>query len=147
MADPVPAATRRRGPHRAQDLDRHIAAKMRQRRIMLGLTQQRLAGLIGTTYQQTHKYERGLNRISAGRLHAVARALGVEPGHFFEGLGESGPPRPTPRQRRFLELARSFAALPRPQQEALVGLARALAGAELDADPALALENPGDWPP
>src|SRR5689334_18428510 len=130
MADPVPAATRRRGPHRAQDLDRHIAAKMRQRRTVLGLTQQQVAEMLGVTYQQAHKYETGANRVSAGRLHQLARALGVEPGYFYEGLGSGERPWPTARQRQMIELARSFAALPRPQQEALCGLARALAEAD-----------------
>jgi transcriptional regulator with XRE-family HTH domain len=97
---------------------------------MLGLTQQQLAEMIGITYQQTHKYERGVNRISAGRLYQIARALDVEPGYFFEGLGEEdGPAEPPPHQRQVLELARSFVALSRPQQEALGELARALAGA------------------
>ena len=96
---------------------------------MLGLTQQQLAELIRVTYQQAHKYEKGINRVSAGRLHAIARALGVAPGYFFEGLDPGEPARPTPLQRQVLELACSFAALPRPQQEALCGLARALAGA------------------
>ena len=41
---------------------------MRERRIMLGLTQQQMAELIGVTYQQAHKYEKGINRIAAGRL-------------------------------------------------------------------------------
>ena len=47
--------------------------------------------MLGITYQQLHKYEKGVNRISAGRLHALTRALGVEPGYFFEGLGAGGP--------------------------------------------------------
>src|SRR5919202_3911185 len=112
--NPMPALRVRRGRPGAQDIDQHIGAMVRARRIALGLTQQQLAGLVGITYQQAHKYETGTNRISAGRLHALARALGVEPGYFFEGLGSGGPPRPTPQQRRLLELARSFAALPRP---------------------------------
>ena len=107
---------------------------MRQQRVMLGLTQQQVAELVGITYQQAHKYETGANRISAGRLHALARALGVEPGYFFEGLGSGEPSRPTARQRQMLELARSFAALSRRQQEALVELARALAGVEAPAE-------------
>src|SRR4051812_9053999 len=111
----------RPGRRDAQDADRHVGARVRERRVALGLTQQQLAELVGITYQQAHKYETGANRIAAGRLHALARALGVEPGYFFEGLGSGGPPRPTPQQRRLLELARSFAALPRRQQEALVG--------------------------
>ena len=125
------AGTGRPGP---QNADRHIATRVRARRIMLGLTQQQVAGMLGITYQQAHKYETGANRVSAGRLHQLARALGVEPGYFFEGLGSGERPRPTARQRQMIELARSFAALPRPQQEALCELARALAGAEVPAE-------------
>ena len=121
---------------RAQDIDRHVGARMRERRIMLGLTQQELAELIGVTYQQAHKYEKGVNRISAGWLHALARALGVDIGYFYEGLGSGEPARPTAQQQRTIELARSFAVLPRRQQEALCDLARALAGAGEGGKPA-----------
>jgi transcriptional regulator with XRE-family HTH domain len=54
---------------------------MRERRVMLGLTQQQMADLIGVTYQQAHKYEKGINRVAAGRLYSIARALGVEVGY------------------------------------------------------------------
>jgi len=53
-------------------IDDHVGARIRERRIMLGLTQQQLAELIGVTYQQAHKYERGINRVSAGRLFEIA---------------------------------------------------------------------------
>ena len=129
MAGGLAMAGTRAGRPRPQEVDRHVGARVRERRLALGLTQQQLAELVGTTYQQTHKYERGVNRIAAGRLHQLARALGVEPGYFFEGLGGDGPARPGPGQRRLLELSRSFAALSRPQQEAIAGLTRALAGA------------------
>ena len=129
----LPAAAIKHGRSDTQSVDRHIAARMRERRTMLGLTLQQVAGLLGITYQQLYKYEKGVNRISAGRLLAFARALGVEPAHFFEGLGAGGPPRPTAQQRRLLELAESFVALPRWQQEALLRLVRALA--EADAGP------------
>ena len=132
-SDPVPAGARA-GRSRPQDVDRHVGAKVRERRLALGLTQQQLAELVGTTYQQAHKYEKGVNRISAGRLHAIARALGVEPGYFFGGLGEDGPARPSAGQRRLLELSRSFVALSRPHQEAVAGLARALAGAAAEPE-------------
>jgi len=66
-------------------MDRHVGARMRERRIMLGLTQQQMAELIGVTYQQAHKYEKGINRIAGGRLYAIAQALGVEVGYFYEG--------------------------------------------------------------
>ena len=76
---------------RAQDVDRHVAARMRERRIMLGLTQQQMAELIGVTYQQSHKYEKGINRIASGRLYNIAQALGVDVGYFFDGLENDKP--------------------------------------------------------
>src|SRR3954463_7218335 len=131
VASPEPAARPgRRGRPRAEDIDRHVGARLHAQRIALGLTQQELAARIGIAYQQAHKYEKGANRISAGRLHALARALGVDVGYFYEGLGSGEPPRPTARQRRTIELARSFAVLPRRQQEALTELVRALAEAD-----------------
>jgi transcriptional regulator with XRE-family HTH domain len=113
-------------------MDRHVGARMRERRNRLRLTQQELAKLIGLTYQQVHKYETGINRLAAGRLHQLAGALGVEVGYFFKGIGIERGFRPSPQQRRLLELARDFIALPsRQHQEALCILARALANAEL----------------
>src|SRR3954471_18754459 len=67
-------AQARLGRPRVQDADRHVGARVRERRIALGLTQQQLAELVGITYQQAHKYEKGLNRIAAGRLAALARS-------------------------------------------------------------------------
>jgi transcriptional regulator with XRE-family HTH domain len=114
---------------RAQDIDRHIGARVRERRIMLGLTQQQLAELIGTTVQQAHKYETGINRVSSGRLYEIAQALDTDVGYFFEGMGRDDMFMPTRQQRRLLlELARDFMAIPsRRHQEELVSLARALA--------------------
>jgi transcriptional regulator with XRE-family HTH domain len=111
-----------------QDIDRHVGGRIRERRIMLGLTQQQLADLIGVTYQQAHKYERGINRVSAGRLFEVARVLSVPVGFFFEGInGETGR-TVGPRERMCLELARNFAQISNERhQEALSQLARALA--------------------
>jgi transcriptional regulator with XRE-family HTH domain len=133
----------RTGPSRsrAQDTDRYVGARMRERRIMLGLTQQELAELIGVTYQQAHKYEKGINRIAAGRLSSVAQALGVEVGYFFDGMDSEPSGKATPQQRMLLELARNFIALPsRKHQEAICHLARVLSQPELmgDLDPATA---------
>jgi transcriptional regulator with XRE-family HTH domain len=120
---------------RAQDIDRHIGARLRQRRVMAGLTQQTLADLIGVTYQQAHKYENGVNRIAAGRLYIIARVLGVEVGYFFEGLQGDEPSEPTPQQRVFLDLARNFRSIrPRKHQEAICLLTRILAGLENASD-------------
>src|SRR5262245_61169822 len=97
---------------RVQDIDRHVGAQMRERRIMLGLTQHQMAELIGVTYQQAHKYEKGINRIAAGRLFTIAQALGVEVGYFFEGMDSERTFKPTPQQRMLLELARNFIGMP-----------------------------------
>lgn len=73
---------------RSTDIDKAVGAQVRFRRTELGLTQQELADKIGVTYQQAHKYERGVNRISASRLYDIAVALKVKPEYFFENLGE-----------------------------------------------------------
>jgi transcriptional regulator with XRE-family HTH domain len=122
------------GRSRAQDIDRYVGARMRERRIMLGLTQQQMAELIGVTYQQAHKYEKGINRIAAGRLFTIAQALGVDVGYFFDGMDNERSFKPTPQQRMLLELARNFISMPsRKHQEAICSLARALANPDLTA--------------
>ena len=113
---------------RADDVDRHVGSRIRERRVMLGLTQQEMADLIGVTYQQAHKYERGINRLAAGRLWLIADVLGVEVGFFFEGLDGAMPVAADPRQRLLLDLARNFTSIPnRRFQEALAVMARLLA--------------------
>lgn len=67
-------------------IDAYIGERTRMRREMMALTQKQLAGLIGVTYQQQHKYEAGKNRISGGRLYQIARALGVSMDYFVEGF-------------------------------------------------------------
>jgi len=130
------ASTGVAGRSRALDVDRYVSMRIRQRRIMLGLTQQQMAELIGVTYQQAHKYETGINRISAGRLYQIARALGVEISYFFEDVEPGGGAQARsqelmPQQRMLLELARNFASIKsRKHQEALCHLARVLSDSE-----------------
>ena len=122
--------------HRAAEMDCHVGARIRERRTMLGISQQQLARTVGVTYQQAHKYERGLNRISAGRLYQIAVALGVAVNWFFEGF-EAEPPAVdvSTRQRMCLDLARNFAAISNTKhQEAISQLARALAAAVVTKD-------------
>jgi transcriptional regulator with XRE-family HTH domain len=118
-----------RQSQRASAADLHVGARIRERRIAMGLSQQQLAGLIGVTYQQAHKYERGLNRISAGRLFEIGLILGVPVAWFFEGIEPGGEVQGTTnRQRLSLELARNFALIDNEKhQEALSRMARALA--------------------
>ncbi len=114
---------------RARAADRHVGARIRERRVMLGFSQQQLAELIGVTYQQAHKYEHGLNRISAGRLYEIAQALRVPISWFYEGLdSQTLPAEMSQRERACLELARNFVAIENEKfQEALSQMARALA--------------------
>lgn len=113
---------------RATDTDRYVGTRIRERRVMLGLSQQQMAELIGVTYQQAHKYERGINRISAGRLFEIAQVLRVPVGYFFEGLGDRDDGELPTRQRMCLEVARNFAQIDNERhQEALSQMARALA--------------------
>lgn len=117
---------------RATDIDRYVGGKIRERRVMLGLSQQQMAELIGVTYQQTHKYERGINRISAGRLYVIARVLKVPVGFFYDGLGmdEGDTVEVSGRQRLCLELARNFSQIDNEKhQEAVSQLTRVLANA------------------
>ena len=65
-------------------LDTHVGQKLRHRRLMLGLTQEKLGGVLGLTFQQVQKYERGQNRVSASRLYEIAHALRVPVAYFFE---------------------------------------------------------------
>jgi transcriptional regulator with XRE-family HTH domain len=106
------------------DVDRHVGRRIRMLRVLVGMTQQELAMLIGVSYQQQHKYERGADRITAGRLHAIARALDVDVADFFVGLKDrasvehGGLP---------LELMRAFLRIrDRRHQRAICLLARAL---------------------
>lgn len=118
------------------DIDDHVGKRIRERRIMLGLTQQQLAEMIGVTYQQAHKYERGINRVSAGRLFEIARVLSVPVGYFYEGIGEEAPRQVSHRERMMLEIARNFAEIHNERhQEAVSNLARALAQTDPDDTP------------
>lgn len=71
------------GPH---PVDTHVGAKVKSRRLMLGLSQEELAKSIGLTFQQVQKYERGTNRISVSRLIDIARALKTPLEYFTDGI-------------------------------------------------------------
>ena len=71
------------GPH---PVDTHVGAKVKSRRLMLGLSQEELAKSIGLTFQQVQKYERGTNRISVSRLIDIARALKTPLDYFTDGI-------------------------------------------------------------
>ena len=66
-------------------VDAYVGARLRVRRVMLGLSQGKLGQLLGVTFQQIQKYEKGSNRISASRLRQAAHALEVPVEYFYEG--------------------------------------------------------------
>ena len=70
----------------ATSIDVHVGLRLRQKRQLRGLSQEKMAEGIGLTFQQIQKYERGLNRVSAGRLYQFAQLLEVSPLYFYEGL-------------------------------------------------------------
>ena len=70
----------------AHPIDLHVGQRLRQRRCLLGMTQQRLAEAVGIKFQQIQKYESGANRVSASRLWALANALEVSVSYFFDDL-------------------------------------------------------------
>ena len=78
----------RRTRGKPTDVDAHVGRRIRQRRTLLGMSQEKLAEALDLTFQQVQKYERGTNRVGAGRLHQLSQALDVPVAYFFEGLGE-----------------------------------------------------------
>ena len=75
-------------------IDAHVGSRLRMRRMMLGMSQEKLGEAFGLTFQQVQKYEKGTNRISASRLQQSAHILQVPVTFFFEGtLGVPGAPQ------------------------------------------------------
>jgi transcriptional regulator with XRE-family HTH domain len=75
----------------ANPVDAHVGHRVRLRRMLIGMSQERLGELLGLTFQQVQKYEKGINRIGAGRLFEVAGILGVPVSFFYEDADASPP--------------------------------------------------------
>lgn len=80
----------------AGPVDAHVGNRIRLRRTLLGLSQEKLAEALGLTFQQVQKYERGANRVSASRLHELSRVLDVPIGFFFDDMGDSSNTKAAP---------------------------------------------------
>jgi transcriptional regulator with XRE-family HTH domain len=105
-----------------------IGVRIRECRVLRGVTQQQLADLIGVTYQQIFKYEHGVNRVSAGRLYEIAQELDTPVESFSDGLEKSGGRLPHGRRRLF-QIMRSVGEIKSDKRrEALGQLVRVLAG-------------------
>lgn len=72
-------------------VDVYVGKRLRLKRTLLGLSQEAIGNAIGVTFQQIQKYERGINRMGASRLHDFARALGVPVSYFFDGYSAEAP--------------------------------------------------------
>lgn len=73
-----------------ESIDAHVGRRLRQRRIELGMSQQKLSAVTDVSYQQIQKYERGTNRVGASMLWLLSDVLNVEPAYFYEGLTRRG---------------------------------------------------------
>ena len=124
------------------EIDRLVGSRVRQRRMQLGMSQEGLAEQLGITVPQVQKYEKGVNRIGASRLHKIAGLLGMPIGSFFEahkGAGASETSADTAEEhdqpdpsvfgdRETIALAMAFQRITRPEvRRALLELARAVA--------------------
>ncbi len=82
------------GKTRRDPIDSHVGSRVRLRRTLLGMSQEKLGQAVGITFQQIQKYERGLNRIGSSRLYQFAQVLDVPVSFFFENLPSDGAPLP-----------------------------------------------------
>ena len=118
----------------AHPVDEHVGKRIRQRRWLVGMTQQQLAQHVGIKFQQIQKYETGANRVSASRLWDIASTLDVSINFFFDGLqAEKGVkiqsdamPSDLMGDKEALDLVRSYYAIPENQRRRLFDLARVL---------------------
>jgi transcriptional regulator with XRE-family HTH domain len=96
---------------RLANIDQEIGRRIKKRRMFLGMTMPELAEKIDVTHQQVQKYENGINRISAGRLYAIAEALEVTMDYFFndvEDLGVNLNDNIDEGKRMCIEIAKNF---------------------------------------
>ncbi|MBV8778631.1 MAG: helix-turn-helix transcriptional regulator [Alphaproteobacteria bacterium] len=140
----TPRRPGRRKTDRPHPMDVHVGSRVRLRRNMLGMSQEKLGEAIGLTFQQVQKYERGANRIGASRLMELSRVLGVPVSFFYDetdpvhappvprGLEESpqdGFDRDPLRRRETLDLvAAYYGIVDMAVRRRLFDLAKALAG-------------------
>ena len=121
-------------------IDTHVGSRLRMRRMMLGMSQEKLGEAFGLTFQQVQKYEKGMNRMGASRLQHAADILGVAAPFFFEGATggtfKSDGSAPSPAyvnefvsSEEGLRLARAFMRITTPAvRHHIVALVKEIAG-------------------
>ncbi|MGB1426455.1 MAG: helix-turn-helix domain-containing protein [Paracoccaceae bacterium] len=118
----------------AHPVDLHVGKRIRQRRWLVGMTQQQLAEQVGIKFQQIQKYETGANRVSASRLWDISEAMDVPVNFFFEGIenevtaagSTDSVPADIMGDKEALDLVRSYYSIPENQRRRLFDLARVL---------------------
>ena len=130
---------------RPNPVDIHVGARIRLRRMLIGMSQERLGDQLGLTFQQVQKYEKGINRIGASRLHQISGILGVPVTYFFDDMagenggspsGMDGAGSPTYvldliHSSEGLQLVKNFLEIDNPQvRRRVVDLVKALAGTD-----------------
>lgn len=139
-----------KGSRRANPIDVYVGSRVRLRRMLLGMSQEKLGERLGLTFQQVQKYEKGINRVGASRLFELAKVLGVSVGFFYEGAAGSETTSPEAvgtagfaempaesytsdflSSREGLELNKAFARISDPKvRRTIVDLVRSLANEE-----------------
>ncbi len=140
-------ADERGNSRRANPIDRYVGERVKMRRMLLGMSQERLGEQLGLTFQQVQKYEKGVNRIGASRLFDLAQVLGVPIQFFYENIPSavSGQPQAPGfadnrgesyvsdflSSRDSVELNKAFARITDPRvRRSIVDMVRSIAGDE-----------------
>ena len=141
-----------KGSRRPNPIDVHVGSRVRLRRMLLGISQEKLGERLGLTFQQVQKYEKGVNRIGASRLFDLSTVLAVPISFFYEdapagearvqplaGLAEAAPTDSNVLEflstREGLELNKAFSRIQDPKtRRAILDLVRSLAGVEGESD-------------
>jgi len=129
-------------------IDKHVGSRVRMRRMMLGMSQEKLGDALALTFQQVQKYEKGTNRIGASRLQQISQILQVPVAFFFEGAphlseggfkeGAEGAPSPTYVSEFLatsdgLALTKAFMRIPDAKlRRRIVDLVQQIAGEDTD---------------
>jgi transcriptional regulator with XRE-family HTH domain len=128
-----------RNARRANAMDIHVGARVRLRRMLMGMSQEKLGELLGLTFQQVQKYEKGVNRIGAGRLFELGQVLTVPVQFFYDdapggtapGFGEGAAETYVPdflNSKEGIELNRAFQRITDPKvRRSVVDLVRSIA--------------------
>lgn len=137
------AGGQNKNARRPNPIDVHVGARVRFRRMLLGMSQEKLGERLGLTFQQVQKYEKGINRIGASRLFELANVLGVNVQFFYDDAPELAGEATSQgfaeeaatdyvggflKSREGIELNRAFARIPDPKvRRSIVDLVRSIA--------------------